>query len=491
VVATSVGVHAHIVADFFWFDDYLHLYNVSNRPLWHALVEPNGGHLLIFYNAMWWALHSLFGTNASLYYATLLTVHGLCVWLLFAIIRRSTGHRLLAAFGALLWGMCPLDLGSLGWLSVLGHVTATAAILWVLLDMIDLREGDPPPSASTLARWYGLLLIASTSFGIGLAVAMTFGIAFFVWNPAPSQRLRLTAMLASLAVVVPLIYLGAGEMWVEGGGRPLRALPDADRIVPYWRGVASTLVQLHAYGFSGLALGPLLVGSHAVVSSHARVTVSLAVGAVGLLGLGLGFAASSAERRRQLVALVMISGAGYGAVAIARWWIQPTPYYERYHYLGPAIFSIALCLCIASLARERAWMERGGRALLATWICVMIVPYALSRPGGGKTRVRRLAAEREYTEAMSAIRSQIEAGPRGGVVHISNRPFDLHAKRDRDRRAGDFPGWAGLYIIKYPTDNALGRSVRFVERDAARLQQARSRTRERLARLLISEADDE
>ena len=131
----SFIVFLDVIGNGFFFDDYLHLYNNANDPIWKALVTPHGGHWLFTYNTIYLILFKLFGLNSGPFFVVLLCVHAACVYLVYSIIWRLTQQPYLAAFGATLWGMCPVNVGSLGWIAVLGHVFATAAILLVVRDL--------------------------------------------------------------------------------------------------------------------------------------------------------------------------------------------------------------------------------------------------------------------------------------------------------------------------------------------------------------------
>jgi hypothetical protein len=58
-----------------------------------------------------------------------------------------------------------------------------------------------------------------------------------------------------------------------------------------------------------------------------------------------------------------------------------------------------------------------------------------------------------------AIHEAVAAAPPGTTVTIQNRPFHGAIL------LRSFPGWAGLFVIEFPTNVVDGRPVRFVARD--------------------------
>jgi hypothetical protein len=481
-VIVSVIVQADILGNFFSRDDYAHLFSVANGPLEVALLAPHGGHLLLSYNAIFWLAHRLFGTNVSLYFVALLLAHAVNVRLLFLIIRRLTGRRYLAAFGACLWGMSPLNQGALGWISVLGHVSATTATLWVLYDMARLARGDIPLTGWRVVRVYLLLLVAATSFGVGIGVAMGFGAALFLWNPVPRQRTFLVLTLGSLALTVPAIYFGANWAWAQAVGDATATTPRIPS-PEYWALIPWGLARLSAFGFSGLLLGPVVAGEVALLSGEVVTSLSLAIGLLGLVMAAYVCVVSSAERRRQVLALLLLVVCIYGLISVARFWISNLVQEPRYHYLAPALFAIVICLASSVLVRDESRLGRNGRTVFFAWLAVVLIPYLLA------TRNPTTAFEyRQRTQHYAAaliLQTKIENHPVGSEVYIPNRDFELNMFQASEGSWLTFPGWAGLFVISYRDNTVAGRRVFFVEEDASVLRKAKAMKGTRIHDLLV------
>src|SRR5207253_4732554 len=162
-----------IVGNYFFADDFWGLYRIVNDPLWRFLLEPEGGHLYFVRNAMFYVSYQLFGDKPQYYFGAVLLTHLLNVFLLFQLIRRVADSPRLACFGASLWGASPVNEGALGWYAVYGQVLATTFVIGAVL-LLAGRPRAGPLESRTLAACWGLLLAASASFGVGIAVALVF-----------------------------------------------------------------------------------------------------------------------------------------------------------------------------------------------------------------------------------------------------------------------------------------------------------------------------
>ena len=96
--------------NYFSGDDFFHLHDLVTRPLSNLLGQVWGGHLLVLYNAAFWTLFQLFGTDPRGYVSTVILTHLLNTFLVFRLIRPH--GPVLACFGALLWGTCPVLAGA-------------------------------------------------------------------------------------------------------------------------------------------------------------------------------------------------------------------------------------------------------------------------------------------------------------------------------------------------------------------------------------------
>ena len=111
----TAWVYYPITGVFFFADDFYHLGRITNESPLLWLIAPFGGHNLILRNLAFLSSWELFGFHSEPWYWTVLFTHLLNVWLLFDVLSALTASTLLACFGATLWGICPLAVGTIGW----------------------------------------------------------------------------------------------------------------------------------------------------------------------------------------------------------------------------------------------------------------------------------------------------------------------------------------------------------------------------------------
>src|SRR5262245_2705527 len=205
-VALAAAVYWPITANYFFADDFLHLYQVVNDPLAKLLVTPFGGHLYTVRNFAFTLLYHLFGPEPRWYFYAVLLTHLVNVALLQEVVLRLGAAPRAATAGAALWGTAPVLEGSLGWFSAYGHVLAATALLGVLASAARVASGQTRASPLRLAVWYVALLVGATCYGTGIAVALAFPVVTFLLLPPGRERRRSCAVLASLWIVVTLLY---------------------------------------------------------------------------------------------------------------------------------------------------------------------------------------------------------------------------------------------------------------------------------------------
>jgi hypothetical protein len=160
-LALTALVYHRITGNYFFADDFLHLFRVRNEDFPPFLLVPRGGHLLVSYNALFDLAYRLFGTHPEPYFWVALLTHLLNVGLLFSVIRLFTHSARLACFGAALWGISPQSEAAIGWFSVFGQVMVATVLLVVLRQLALVANGRPSGRYAPLL-WCVLLLIACT-----------------------------------------------------------------------------------------------------------------------------------------------------------------------------------------------------------------------------------------------------------------------------------------------------------------------------------------
>lgn len=472
-LALAAVVYYPVTGAYFFSDDFLNLYHIVNRPLLEYLVTPNGGHVLVTRNAIFFLMTKLFGTEPEPYYWSALLTHLLNVALLFLVIERFTASAFLASFGAALWAISPSVEGTIGWYSVYGHALVAAALLIILHQAAGCLARAQAPGRSQRILWYGLALGAATSFGTGTSIALVLPVALWLLG-LPSTRRRSIPLL-TLVVTVPALY--AFLMWVYEAMAQTQVFGPRQTLLllSHWETIPRYLGHLIALGFTrllfGFAFGPSL-------------SMSLWYGLLAGLIVGFVLALRKAPRpssRALLACLVLLLGC-YGSVAAGRSYYLSTVAPEfltlltRYHYVGELLLCLILCLVLHGLwPTPPRWL---GRALLASWYGLAFGAWLR----WGTPIDLHEKARHDTHQALASIRAAIEAKAPGEAVYIDNRPF-----ASLPIPSIWFPGWAAVFTIFYPDNTVEGRRVYFVERGpGARARMADGR---RTAPLLAAPPD--
>ncbi|UCE85595.1 MAG: hypothetical protein JSU66_14865, partial [Deltaproteobacteria bacterium] len=432
-VAAAGAVYAPLVGYPFFADHFLHLYHAANDGLARFLVRPHTHHVLITYRAVFYAFETLFGLRSQLWFLAVLLTHLANVFLLFRVIQKLTAKPVLAALGAALWGAAPVHIGSLGWLAVYSHVLVAPCLLWILLDVARVASGALRLSNGVLARWCLLLLAASTSFGVGLAVAMAAPGFVLLLLPAAERRGRAALALGALLVVIPLLYFSLHGLhaWLSApgdapGAGPKLAMLQGVLSPARWGRLLSVLAGLLAYGVSSLLLGPFIVAFPEMAPGDPRVLLAGALPAPLALRISVWIGVSFAllwavclwiarpTRRRQLLAFALIALASYGIIALGvahalivyRQGLAGLALEPRYQYVGGIAICVSLCLMLDLAARHRPAVRRVSAGILAAWIACML-PFSLGwslTQGRSDLRAGRTA----FAEVVARIEQRVD-----------------------------------------------------------------------------------
>jgi len=494
-ICLAAIVHYRVVLDFFKHDDFIHLYQIANHGFWEFLLTPHGGHLLVASNLVFYLCFHVFGMASECYHGLALVTHLVNVGLLFLVVERTTGRRVLAIFGAAMWGMSPLARGSVGWFSVYGHVLAATAIRWVLVDVAKIRQVGVAVPRGMMLRWLALLLAAAMSFGVGLGVAMVFGGVVYALLPATPNRTRTSMLLGGLVLLLPAIYFLQHAVFEALWGPPLADGRAAlARLGENFTDCAVMFVELLAYAISSL-LGLAVREAHGRVLlplfEHRETDVMLVtalIAAVYAAGLAWALARSPRERRWEIGGFLLLALAAYAVIAVGRGgvmaarapsalWAVSSP---RYHYVGTIGLVVALCLALARIPRRR---RSQGPWLLVAWLALafpldVVAARSIESEAGRVSRA-------QYGRVISRFRRAIEKRPEGSDVFIENRVFAPVRLVPLSR----FPGEAAAFVFTFPENEVDGRRVYFVERHRDVLAAAAKRRGSRIDDLLISRVE--
>lgn len=439
-----------IVGNYFYQDDFISLYDIAEKGGLRFVLQPAAGHLLVVRNAVFWALATTVGPNPAPYFATVLLTHLLNVYLLFQVLRTALESDRLACVGATLWGTSPVLEGTLGWYAVYGQVLATTLVLAVLWDSI--RPG--PVTSRRALGWSLLLLLAATSFGVAVGVALAFPAVVGLLRPGAYARRSARWVLLALPMAVVALYLGLHALHAALYGN-LRT--DA---TPYlaplrgWRPISLLLPHLVGAGLTGLYLGFSWTPFGYAGQTGIIVPAVVAAGAVGAL------AAGSATTRRQLLAFLLLALACYGPVAAGRSLYLPLGHRAdflatspRWHYTGSAALTLVVCTVLGWLGARIRLAPLWKDVLAGAWLVATAVLYARS----GWQIDHHAAARAETGAVLAGIRSYAERAPAAQPIILENQPF----RGVTVVPAPMFPGWVAVFMIFFPRNQVDGHPVSF------------------------------
>ena len=471
----SAAVYWPILGNYFWYDDFEHLWEMADQDLLPVLLRPHGGHVFPVRNLLFYARYHLFGFDPQPYFVLVLATHLVNVSLLFLLLSELGAGQVIAAFGATLWGILPVQEGTLGWYSVYGQVLSATALLWFLREVARAAKAPARLTKWRVMGWCAVLLAGALCFGTGLSAALVAGLVALLLLPGSRSRRRAVAVLCSLLIVAPLLYTGC--VWLDARlgdprAREVALPPHLQRDVPVigqaWARLIGNAVT------STLSPGLCDAGPPGWWPCGVLATVFGCAVIAAMVG-------SPAPLRRQLAACSVLLLAVYGMIALGRapvaWYFHETlPQLgatPRYHYMGtlPIVLMLSGLLArLRGLSVRPTWL---GRAVLATWLGV-VIGLRLRGPGIGQHDDARA----ETVAALTRIGTLIDAAPPNSAVYIENHGFAGIGR-------GRFPGWAALFIITQPDDVVRTRHVYFVETDRVALAALRALPARRTLTLVV------
>jgi len=477
VAAMGSAVAAYpIMGNYFAHDDFGSFYEVANFGPWDFIGETAAGHMYVVRNSLLYVWFLLFGLDAAWCFAFMLIVHVVNVLLLFVLLRRLTSSAYLACFGALLFGVSPMNPGTLGWYAVSGHALAATFVLAALLLIVPHdRNGGPPLRFGTAAGASLCMLAASQSFGTGAAAALVYPLVAVLLRPS-ILRTRTSALIVGL---VPVIVIGA-LFALYGQARRLNPMPlDPSQISTAM--LSSLGHPLVVYMFRHIAA----LGVFSLVTGPAYTLMRYPQGAVPILvvlggGVTWVLVRGTMATRRAVLAFLILAVACYASIAAGRGlafsFLRPDDLIRaylgasRYHYLAQIALALVVTLVLAEIGPRLVWPPTTKRLLLGAWVMWTVAGTVLLRPPMDHFDGQRAEVVRIDESMLRQVRSQ----PAGTTVCIPNEPTQL---------AIGFPGSVGVFVMLHPDDELEGRRVRFVASNPALL--ARRVDGGRLAHLLV------
>lgn len=447
-------------------DDFLHLFAIVDADRYEYLLRPHGGHLLFTRNAVFVAFYEMFGLNAEPYYFAVWLTHLLNTGLLFGVLLNWTASAPLAALGALLWGTCPVQAATLDYYSVYGQVLVAAILLAILYQGSRRERAHTPLPPWIFVGWPLLFIVGSTCFGVGIGLMMAAPLALLCVFPISRSLLATCGVLAVIAYFTPTVYqaLITYHSALTGSGAELWKMYIGFTSLHYYVPILTMFAYMLSAGINSLLLS--FAGTGATfpsVTSWCATAVYVAVAIAAMIG-------APARVRARVIGLLLFAGGCYGIISAGRAALLPafklaaSVSVPRYHYVGTMLLTIVLCCCIAQLTgrlRRPAAMEA---ALLAVVVVLGAVLYIRSEPFIDLHDQER----HDVDHLITHIRSRVAEVPPGSEVHIINRRFAPVGALGDPRTS--FPGWAGAFVLFFPSNVVDGKPVKFVVDDPALIE---------------------
>jgi hypothetical protein len=474
LLATLV-VHAMVLRSGFQDDDFLYLYDCAARPLRTFVLEPFGNHYLATIKLVWAGMYAVAGLHERWYFLLALITHLLHVGLLFGIVRALTRQSGVAALIAGAWGTAPALQGTLSWFSAYGMVLSGTFVLLPLYEVARASERRALPGPLSLLRCnVASFLGAGTMLG-GSVTAVILPITAWLLMPRVPGRLRAALWLApaSLATILAVVLVAGSR-----AAPPMSDLSGAIglfvELVLYGIGLtmAGPLVTLHADGHGmGLLEGPAYGPAVAVSAIFALPLLAL---------LAVRLIRGSADDRRPILGLLLLTGSIYAAVAVGRSW-QAAPQglawvatRDRYHYASNLGLVAAIGVALGQVLRDRGRSPTVGRFAGAAVAVALAAFVVANNQVAARTYMGRQAWARRHSELLDAALTSMVARAPAGTAYIRDDEFmPTGLLRGMGVPLWRFPGIGGYWVIAQDLARKAARPVRFIVDDASTLAQIR------------------
>jgi len=490
-LAVVLIVNFQLLSSFFFEDDFVHFYRISN---WHPLefIFSNiGGHLFIFRNLIIYCMFKLFGLNSVAYFLTVLLTHLGSAYILYKIIYLLTDKPSLAAAGMMIWGICPVNYATLAWYAAYGQVIIGFFFLLFLYDLLRIERGKILFSMNIVIRWSIYLFLMAASYGTGLAIACLSPVVIVIILWKNDQKWKLAASMFPVIALILFLFIFKDSIYYFLSGQIRNSNPVALGVaLNYYRFILKMFIGMFAYGIYCMASFPLLFVSSTMQYPTAAIFISIPV---VILFIVLFFRSKECRRRHYVVLSIFFLGliglTAYAKAPIFKILNIPISFASlsnRYYYVIFIIVILMLVLMADELLDIFPKIAKVIVPIVLIVIAISIYPSIdlAKRIDFTNTSVK---AKEIYYNTIADIERIIKAYPEGSSVFIDNKmndPIPLFFPSDTD-----FPGKAAIFSIKYPNNTVEGRRVYFVENDCRVADENIEKRKWRISSLLVSACD--
>ncbi len=192
------------------------------------LAPPASGSFFRPITLLWLRLnYAIFGPNPAGWHCAMLMAHVLMTYLVFLVVQKLTNNRQTAAIAGILFGLHPVHVENVAWLSSVSDLLVSIFLLASFLAFLNYRNGKTLWMAAS-ALLSGLALLSKETAGVFPFLILGFAVMFAHPRTTENSQRVWAALKDSLASVpyfiILVIYLLGRRMMLYGGGQPLAAV---------------------------------------------------------------------------------------------------------------------------------------------------------------------------------------------------------------------------------------------------------------------------
>jgi tetratricopeptide (TPR) repeat protein len=330
---------------------------------WAELVPNVRGNYYRPLFLLWFRLnHAMFGLDPKGWHLTTVICHVIATYLVFTLVGRLTADRLVAFSAATLFGLHPVHIESVAWVSGVTDPLMAIFLIGSFLAYLRFRQGN---------RW-GWMGLALTLFGLGLLekeTTVVLGPLVFVYAWLYAEQRAWVSRFAS-ALKHSLPFLALTVMYLALRAHVLRGL--SHTVTPLaWSSIALTEPSIVWLYFRHLLLPVGLSGLYGLPYVNKPESAAF-VGPAALL-LALILAVAWGIRLLEDARLALFACCWIALPILPVLWLRAYAEgdiaHDRYLYIPSFGFVLLVSLCLAGIANywraTRTTLQLGGLAALA------------------------------------------------------------------------------------------------------------------------------
>lgn len=192
------------------------------------LAPPASGSFFRPITLLWLRLnYATFGANPAGWHFAMLMGHVLMSYLVFLVVEKLTNNRQTAVIAGILFGLHPVHVENVAWLSSVSDLLVSIFLLASFLAFLNYRDGKRLWIAAS-ALLFGLALLSKETAGVFPFLILGFAVMFArrlaMGNPRRVWAAMKDGLVSVPYVMILVTYLLARRLMLYGGGQPLAAI---------------------------------------------------------------------------------------------------------------------------------------------------------------------------------------------------------------------------------------------------------------------------